>query len=204
MQNFSEYIKNILNEAYDISGIALKDYKEGGIPNFGGPGYWMLKIDKQTGEKYKEQNPNAFTTPSSHAKKAMKFVAIRQADGYIVFGKMPSSTNFQDASDKIHDYLENELGDDQVFTWHKTSQNIINLIGARDCDESEYTMACKEMAKKSAKIEYKKALSEGDDKEAAMLRAKDKYRKYMIVYSIKPDNSVTGVGVDNTINYRYN
>lgn len=187
-----------------MNGIAIKDYLEGGIPNFGGPGYWMLKTDPKTGAKIKVPNENAFTTPISHAKKAMRFIAILQEDGYVVFGKIPSSANLQDASDKVHDYLENELGDDGNFSWHKTSANIINEIGARDCDLSEYMEVCKKMANRSAKIEYKKALSEGDNKDLALSRAKDKYRKFITLYSIKADNSVSGVGVDNTINYRYN
>lgn len=201
MQSFKEYF---LTEAMDMNGIAMRDYLAGGIPNFGGPGYWMLKTDPKTGEKIKVPNENAFTTPISHTKKAMRFIAILQEDDYVVFGKIPSSANLQDASDKVHDYLKNELGDDSNFSWHKTSANIINEIGARDCDLAEYTEVCKKMANRSAKIEYKKALAEGDNKEAAIQRARGKYHKYISLYSIKADNSVSGVGVDNTINYRYN
>lgn len=201
MQTFKEYF---LTEAMDMNGIAMRDYKAGGIPNFGGPGYWTLKTNPKTGEKVKVPNENAFTTPPAHAKKAMRFVAILQEDGYLVFGKIPTSANLQDASDKVHDYLENELGDDGNFSWHKTSANIINEIGARDCDLAEYTEVCKKMANRSAKIEYKKALSEGVSKEDAMQRAKGKYRKYITLYSVKTDKSVSGVGVDNSLNYRYN
>lgn len=205
MKSFHNYCKKLLlNEAYDINSIALKDFSAGGLPNFGGPGYWILTTDKATGKKVKKENPKAFTTPLSHTKKGMIFVGILQADGYIVFGKMPTSTNFQDASDKVHEYLKYEMGDDGSFTWIKTSQNIINFIGARDCDSNEYMNACKAIAKKVGKIEYKKAISEGNSKEDAMLRAKGKYRKYISTYSIKSDSSVSGVGVDNTINYRYN
>lgn len=201
MKSFHEYF---LTEAMNMDGIAMRDYLSGGIPNFGGPGYWMLKTDPRTGQKEKVENPNAFTTPASHVKKGMRFVAIQQEDGYIVFGKIPSSSNFQDCSDKVHDYLQNEFGDDSNFSWHKTSANIINEIGARDCDMAEYQEVCKKMANRSAKIEYKKALDEGEDKDGAMARAKDKFHRYMTLYSIKSDNSVSGLGVDNTINYRYN
>lgn len=200
MKSFYEYF---LTESVD-GGYALKDYLDGGIPNFGGPGYWILKRDPKTGRQYKTVNDKAFSTPAAHSMKAMRFIAIQQEDGYIIFGKMPSSTNLQDASDKVHDYLENEFGDDSNFSWHKTSSNIINHIGARDCDANEYYEACRAMANRSAKIEYKKAKAEGDNEELARERAKDKFRRYMTLYSIKSDKSVSGMGVDNTINYRYN
>jgi hypothetical protein len=205
MESFYNYAKaRLLNESLQSSNFVFVDYLDGGIPNFGGPGYWKITTDKITGKKVKVENDKAFSTPPAHAKKAMRYIGVLQPDGYIFFGKMPTSTNLQDASDKVHDYLENEVGDDTTFSWIKTSQNIINYIGSRDCDSSEYMEVCKLMAKRSGKIEYKKAIAEGDSHEDAMIRAKEKYYRYINNYSIKSDSSVSGVGVDNTINYRYN